>query len=177
VSADEYHLFSAFIDLFYGPEETHLHLSVLLIDSTLPGFGRRGLLSKRAIKEMSARLPDFDVKTLVNRFVVINQTRALISSNELANSVIHTFMHQSVFDSLFHDCSYRDVDWDKFYGRFPGTYGYLGLTRPAFNDSRTRALPWYNWSGAVLYGSGGFAFLRKVGSKWFLASIEGGYVE
>ena len=60
------------------------------------------------------------------------------------------------------------TEWEFFYRKFPGTHGYITLSRPGFDRDAIYALVYYRNRCGVVCGGAGYYLLRLLGDKWIV---------
>ena len=103
------------------------------------------------------------------------------------NKLSLTFAKQFKLKGTYQIVPYDDVKkmfppgmpeegWKVFYKKYPGTNGYIRLSRVGFNKARDQAMVSTGWMRGALYGEGHYVVLAKQNGTWKVLTKVGSWM-
>ena len=154
---EEYEVYSALILQSFIKNGTRL---IIVTDPTCCDVST---ISKDNLSLSLEQLSTLSQDTLENFIHRNKETTHLKRSFTL--SVPYRVVDYKRIEKLF-DMIELEKEWKTFYRWYPGSNGYIRLSRVGFNKARNQALVSTGWMSGELSGEGRYFLLSRNGSKW-----------
>jgi len=153
-SGEEYAVLSALIQtMFIGNPPPKL----IVIDALTAPTGTR--YTDDALDRLAS-----DVGTeLIANFRAAN-AKPLALEQQFTITADYMFISKEELKEIFKD----NDGWKIFYGKYPGSFGILSLSRPGFNAAMDTALVYVGQQSDWLAGAGHFVLMKKIDNTWTL---------
>ena len=168
VPDEEYAVYSAVIaDMFAGGKvtfDTQAKVKVLVIkDHTVNDPLRADVESQdwRYLKQNFLSVSQAAIDDFVAKNKEAHQLKDAFSVE-----LNHTMIRKDELDQMFKG---GVGGWEEFYKRFPGSGGFVGISRAGFNPEMNQALVYVEHGCGGLCGTGHYLLLEKNDGKWKVA--------
>lgn len=154
IDSVDYKVINSIIDYYYS-DFSFIHIDQET-DSTTSTFidNIKSKLASSNIEYDSLTLLDYSIK---NRAICY-------LSESLLKSPIKLISHKEL-NCYF---SFQKSGWEKYYQKYPNSFGFLSFSRPGINTQLNKAIVEYGWYNGYQGGMGYLLLLEKVNNNWIV---------
>ncbi|SRR6266480_439692 len=160
LARDEYAVYSAVISQKYVKAQVKL---LVIANPTCCEVVDRAREQLPSIFQPLSSLSQETVESYLKR-----NDKQMLLRKSFKLSVKYRLVDYDRIDRLF-DMIDLEGKWKTFHRMYPGSNGYLRLSRVGFNSARDQALVQTAWMCGSLCGEGRYVLLQKEGGRWRVA--------
>ena len=167
---DEYEVLSVLIDEMYLTGE---YKKIVITNPTCCDVSDGGFPSALWMKRYGEELNPISLETL-DDYAARNKQSLTLERRFKIKGNYHIVPYAQI-EKHFHNVE-LDGAWKKFYDKYPGSNGFVRLSRVGFNKAKDQAIVNTAWMRGPLYGEGHYVLLAKQNGSWKVLKRVGTWV-